>query len=104
MLFSERSRLISSLSNIFNSFNPLNLSLATLDSIRSIIFKVVFTPTSLEIRTSSRSSRKSLSIVDLPAMILFNFEKKEVLDFSNPLSKESFLELEKIFLKKLILI
>jgi hypothetical protein len=37
-------------------------------------------------------------------MILFNFEKKEVLDFSNPLSKESFLELEKIFLKKLILI
>ncbi|CAI8336526.1 MAG: Uncharacterised protein [Flavobacteriaceae bacterium] len=103
-MFSERSRLISSLSNKFNSFNPLNLSLATLDSIRSIIFNVVFTPTSLEIRISSRSSRKSLSIFDLPTMILFNFEKKEVLDFSNPLSKESFLELEKIFLKKLILI
>jgi len=65
-----------------------------------MIFKVVLTPTSLEINISSRSSRKSLSIFDLPTIILFNFEKNEVLDFSNPLSKDSFLELEKIFLKK----
>ena len=48
----------------------------------------------------NNSSKKSLSIFDLPTIILFNLEKKEVLDFSKPLSKDSFLEAEKIFLKK----
>ena len=79
------------------------LSLATRCSIRSIIFKVVFTPTSEVTKTSSKLSRTSSSTLDLPATALLSLPKKLVFDFSSPLSKDSFLSLLNIFLNRPIL-
>src|SRR5690606_32864420 len=78
------------------------LSLATRASILLITFKVVFTPTSLETRISSRLSKTSSSTLLFPATALLSLSKKEVLDFSSPLSSVSFFSLENIFLNKLI--
>ena len=92
----------------FNSSVPKYLSLETRSSIRSIIFNVVFTPTSEETRISSKLSKTSASTFDFPATALVSLEKKDVFDFSKPLSKVcfassliacSFLSEENIFLK-----
>src|SRR5690606_32284741 len=93
---------ISSRRILFNSSVPRYLSRATRSSIRSMIFKVVFTPTSDEIKTSSRSSKTSSSTFDFHATDLVNLSKKEVLDFYNPLSSVSFFSDENKRLKKLI--
>ena len=45
---------------------------------------VVETPTSLEIKTSSRSSRTSSSTLDFPATALPSLLKKLDFDFSRP--------------------
>ena len=79
-------------------------NLATLTSILLIILRVVSTPTSEAIKTSSRSSKTSSSTLDFPATTFVNLPKKLALDFSNPLSKVSFFSFENIFLKKLIFI
>ena len=57
------------------------LSFATLSSNLSIIFKVVSTPISEVINTSSIASRSNSSIVDLPATVLANLPKKLSLVF-----------------------
>ena len=85
-LVSDNNEPISSLKMMFNSSVPKYLSLETLFSIRWIIFKVVFTPTSEEISTSSKLSKTSSSTLDFPATALVSLEKKDVFDFSNPLS------------------
>jgi hypothetical protein len=59
----------------------------------------VFTPTSELISTSSNSSKTSSSTLDFPATALDSLLKKEVLDCSNPLSKDSFFFEENIFPK-----
>jgi len=48
------------------------------------------TPTSEEIRISSKLSKTSSSTFDFPATALDNLEKKVVFDFSRPLSKDCF--------------
>src|SRR5690606_29409689 len=93
---------ISSRRILFNSSVPKYLSRATRSSIRLIIFKVVFTPTSDDIKTSSRSSNTSSSTFDFPATALDSLSKKDVFDFSNPLSSVSFFSDENKRLKKLI--
>ena len=87
--------IISSLRIISNSFDPMYLSLETLDSILSIIFKVVFTPTSEEISISSNSSNTSSSTLLLPTITLEILLKKDELVFSKPLSRDCFFCLEK---------
>ena len=62
-------------------------SFATLDSIASIIFIVVFTPTSEVIRISSNSSKTSTSTFVLPTTAFLILSKKELLVFSKLLSK-----------------
>ena len=62
---------------------------------RLMIFKVVATPTSEEIRISSRLSRTSSSTFDLPTRARVILEKKDCLVFSKPTSNVSFLEREK---------
>ena len=62
-------------------------SFATLDSIASIIFIVVFTPTSEVIRISSNSSKTSTSTFDLPTTAFLILSKKELLVFSKLLFK-----------------
>ena len=62
-------------------------SFATLDSIASIIFIVVFTPTSEVIRISSNSYKTSTSTFDLPTTAFLILSKKELLVFSKLLSK-----------------
>ena len=57
---------ISSFKITSNSWGLVYFSFATLDSIASIIFIVVFTPTSEVIRISSNSSKTSTSTFDLP--------------------------------------
>ena len=52
------------------------LSFSTLSSSFSIILRVVSTPISEVINTSSISSSASSSIVDFPATVLANFPKK----------------------------
>src|SRR5690606_4271309 len=99
---SLKSPAISSRRILFSSSVPKYLSLETRASIRLIIFKVVFTPTSLETRISSRLSNTSSSTLLFPATALLSLSKKEVLDFSSPLSRVSFFSFENIFLNKLI--
>src|SRR5690606_28803471 len=86
----------------FNSSVPKYLSRATRASILSIILRVVSTPTSDETKTSSRLSKTSSSTFDFPATALVSLVKKLVEDFSNPLSRVSFLSEENILLKKFI--
>ena len=81
-LVSESKAAISSLKIRFNSSVPRYLSLETRASIRSIIFKVVLTPTSLVTKTSSRLSKTPSSTLDLPATAFPNLLKKLDLDFS----------------------
>ena len=99
--FSISKEAISAFNKMFNSLKFEYFSSATLDSILSIIFKVVLTPTSLEIKTSSRLSNTSESILVFPVTSLFNFEKNDWLDFFKPLLSVSFFFFENIFLKKL---
>src|SRR5690606_22235840 len=99
---SLKSPAISSRRILLSSSVPKYLSLETRSSILSIILSVVFTPTSLETRTSSRLSNTSSSTLLLPATALLSLSKKEVLDFSSPLSSVSFFSLENIFLNRLI--
>ena len=75
--FSINKEAISAFNKMFNSLKFEYFSSATLDSILSIIFKVVLTPTSLEIKTSSRLSNTSESILVFPITSLFNFEKND---------------------------
>jgi hypothetical protein len=89
-LVSDRSPAISSRKIRFNASVPTYLSFDTRASIRSMIFKVVLTPTSLVTRTSSRSSKTSASTLDFPTTTLLSLSKKVVLDFSNPLSRVAF--------------
>ena len=70
---------------------------------RSIIFSVVSTPTSLDTKTSSRLSKTSSSTLLFPATALLSLSKNEDFVFSSPLSKVSFFSFENIFLKKLII-
>ena len=93
---------ISSRRILFNSSVPKYLSFETRASMRLIILRVVFTPTSLDTNTSSRLSKTSSSTLDFPATALPNLSKKLDFVFSNPLSKVSFFYDENIFLKKLI--
>ena len=51
---------------------PTYLFAATLSSMRLMIFKVVLTPTSPVINTSSKLSNTSASTVDFPATALAN--------------------------------
>ena len=74
---------------MFSSLKFEYFSSATLDSIFSMIFSVVLTPTSLEIKTSSKLSKTAESILDFPATNLFNLEKNDWLDFFKPLFRES---------------
>ena len=67
-----------------------------------MIFKVVATPTSDLIKTSSNSSRRSASIFDFPAIAVPNLEKKDFLEAERPLSNCSFFSGLKIDFKKLI--
>ena len=78
---SESKAAISSFRILSSSVVPTYLSFATLASIRPIIFKVVSTPTSDEMRISSRLSSTSASTVDLPTMALPNLLKKLSLVF-----------------------
>ena len=66
------------------------LSLSTLSSSFSMIFRVVSTPISEVINASSIPSRANSSIVDLPATVLANFPKKLSLVFLSPESSFSF--------------
>jgi len=102
LLFSDNRLVISCFKILFNSAVVTNLSLATLASIRAIIFNVVSTPTSDDIKISSRLSRTSASTVVLPMITFAIFEKKLSFVFSNPLSKSSFFSLLKIQLNMLI--
>ena len=74
---------------------PRYLSRATLSSMRWIIFRVVSTPTSLVISTSSRLSSTSSSTFDLPATARVSLSSTLVLVFSRPLSSVAFLFLLK---------
>ena len=63
------------------------LSRFTRSWIRSMISRVVSTPTSEAISVSSRLSSTSSSMVDLPATTRVSFSKKPERVFSNPLSR-----------------
>ena len=80
-MVSESKAAISSLKIRFNSSVPRYLYLETRASIRSIIFKVVLTPTSLVTKTSSRLSKTPSSTLDFPATAFPNLLKKLDLDF-----------------------
>jgi len=58
---------------------------------RSIILRVVVTPTSEDTKTSSRLSRTSSSTSDFPATALDNLWKTLSFVFSRPLFRLSFL-------------
>jgi hypothetical protein len=75
------------------------LSLATLFSILSIIFNVVFTPTSEEINISSNSSKTSASTLLLPTIALDILLKNDSLLNFKPLFKESFFFLNNLLIK-----
>ena len=101
-LVSDNKLAISSRKMMFNSSVPKYLSFETLASILSIILRVVSTPTSEEIKISSKLSRTASSTLDFPATAFDSLVKKLDFDFSNPLSRISFFSLENIYLKKLM--
>ena len=78
-----------------NSSELIYLSLATLISILSIIFRVVLTPTSDVIKISSNLSKTSSSTLLFPIIAFEIFPKKVELVFFNPLLRESFFYIEK---------
>ena len=95
LLFSASISVISSRSSVFSSDVDTYLSRAVRFCSRSIILRVVSTPTSDVINTSSRLSRKSSSILDLPATARLSLSNKPCLVFSKPLSNVSFFSLLK---------
>ena len=95
VLFSVKRAEISSRKIPFSSLVDTYLSRAMRSSMRSMIFKVVSTPTSEEIKISSKLSRTSSSTLDFPTIALANLPKTLCLVFSNPLSNVSFLFLLK---------
>ena len=70
-------------------------SFFTLLIIELTILLDVSTPTSEVIKTSSKFSRTSSSILDFPTIDLESFEKIELLVLDRPLSKFSFCSDEK---------
>ena len=93
VLLSSESQIIFMISSFkikSNSDELRNLSLATLSSIWSIIFNVVFTPTSELIKISSKLSKTWSSTLLLPITTLEILLKKDSLLFFKPLSKDSF--------------
>ena len=94
VLVSESNPAISSRSIRLSSSVPKYLSLATRSSIRSMIFRVVSTPTSEVTSTSSKSSSTSSSTFDFPATALDSLLKKLDLDFSSPLFSVCFFSFE----------
>ena len=96
LLFSSSKLVISSFSIEFNSEVPMYLSAETRFSMRSMIFKVVSTPTSDEIRISSRLSKTSSSTFDLPIIARPIFLNTLSLVFESPWSRLSFFLLVKL--------
>ena len=90
LLFSARSDATSSTNMAFSSVVPKYLSRFTRSCMRSMIRKVVSTPTSEVISASSRLSSTSSSTVDLPAMAWLILLSTDSLLFSRPLSSVSF--------------
>ena len=94
-LFSTSRFDISSRKMPFNSAVPMYLSRATRSWMRLIILRVVSTPTSDIISTSSRLSSTSSSTTVFPATARAILESTLVLVFSRPLSSTSFLSFVK---------
>lgn len=72
---------------------PRYLSRLTRSCMRSMMRRVVSTPTSEVMSASSRLSSTSSSTVDLPAMARLILLSTDSLLFSNPLSRVSFFSL-----------
>ena len=88
--FSIKRLIISSRSNVFNSSLVTYLSLETRSSMRRIISRVVFTPTSEVIKISSSSSRMASSIWSFPAIAFPSLFSKPLRLSSTPFSKVVF--------------
>ena len=102
-LFSVNKAATSSFNKLFNSPVPTYLLAATRASIRLMILRVVLTPTSPEIRTSSKLSNTSASTVDFPATALASLPKKLSFVFDKPSFKLSFSSLPNSLLKNPIM-
>ena len=93
LLFSASSDATSSTRIVLSSAVPRYLSRLTRSCMRSMMRRVVSTPTSEVMSASSRLSSTSSSTVDLPAMARLILLSTDSLLFSNPLSRVSFFSL-----------